>query len=751
MKNLHINRPVFSANNCAVLSLDEHGNIKDWNNNAEKLKGYSRTEVLTKHFSIFFTKEDQRNHIPEQLLAEAAQNGSAVFNGFRVRKDGTQFWANTTVVAHFGTNGVLTGFTKVVKDTTEISDHFEFTQSNTNALINNLSGIMWSVDREYNLITANKAFDAMVEYMSGKRIPLGGEVFNGFSDIQVRKFKEYYNRAFKGETFSVIDYLNEPFERWSEISFSPISQHYKVIGVACYSHDITTLKKAESKLIAANRLYSFLSKINHAVVRVKDMQSLYEEVCRIAIESGGFKTAWISNIDARSRIINLVSQSGMAVEDLSAFNNIKIADYGPQDHVLTTGDYYVCNNVKQGFELPGWQQWGLERGIHALIILPIKREGRIVGTFNLYASENDFFDKKEIELLEQAASDISFALDVFDKEENRLIAETKLIHSETRLLQAQQLGNLGSWEMNFSTGMATWSAQHCRIYGIPLTDNIHSLESWMSFIHPADAERVLKETQGATEQARNYSFCYRIIRPDSTIRHLQSNNYFDLDGTGKVVGLYGTALDITEMKIAEENLKYNEFRLKQAQECAHFGSWTLDFTTGSAEWSEEACRIYGVPTDNGRYTYEQWLSFIHPDDLPHVLNIAAIGQSNLSNSDFYHRIIRPDGAIRHIHSQTNFEFDDTGKPIGLYGVAHDVTEEKNNLARIQAQNEQLRQIAWVQSHKVRGPLATIIGLAQLFKNKTAPQENDLIMDGIVESADKLDRVIAEIVGNTRLS
>ncbi len=60
----------------------------------------------------------------------------------------------------------------------------------------------------------------------------------------------------------------------------------------------------------------------------------------------------------------------------------------------------------------------------------------------------------------------------------------------------------------------------------------------------------------------------------------------------------------------EKKLRHSEFRLKQAQAIAHIGSWELDLTTGIAEWSEEACRIYGLDPANHLHTYEEWLSFV---------------------------------------------------------------------------------------------------------------------------------------------
>jgi PAS domain S-box-containing protein len=122
-------------------------------------------------------------------------------------------------------------------------------------------------------------------------------------------------------------------------------------------------------------------------------------------------------------------------------------------------------------------------------------------------------------------------------------------------------------------------------------------------------------------------------------------------------------------------LKKSELRLKQAQEIAHLGSWELDFSTRVAVWSDEACKIYGLPTEDNLQSYEVWMSFIHPEDMERVKKEIKRSQADLSDSSMEHRILLKDGTIKHLHSISKFEFDDTGNPCGLFGVCRDITEK----------------------------------------------------------------------------
>ena len=78
----------------AIILLNKEGIIQNWNKGAAKIKGYTADEIVGKHFRNFYTPQDQATKLPERLLAEAAKNGRASHEGWRVRKDGTRFWAN---------------------------------------------------------------------------------------------------------------------------------------------------------------------------------------------------------------------------------------------------------------------------------------------------------------------------------------------------------------------------------------------------------------------------------------------------------------------------------------------------------------------------------------------------------------------------------------------------------------------------------------------------------------------------------
>ncbi|MDP4285317.1 MAG: PAS domain S-box protein [Bacteroidota bacterium] len=203
--------------------------------------------------------------------------------------------------------------------------------------------------------------------------------------------------------------------------------------------------------------------------------------------------------------------------------------------------------------------------------------------------------------------------------------------------------------------------------------------------------------------------------------------------------------DITERKKAEQEIIMSEARFKKAQEVAHVGNWELNFTDGNTFVSDEACRIHGIPFGQNKQLPEAWLSFIHPEDLDFVLKNMKEAQDHFSDFTLNYRIKLNDGSIRHIYSETKFQFGSTGKPTGMYGTAQDITERKKTEEKIkkyaeelESSNMDLEQFAYVASHDLQEPLRMVSSFLGLLEKKykgqldeTAEKYINFAIDGAV--------------------
>jgi len=115
----HLARLIYGIRDCAIYMLDPSGIVISWNPGAERIKGYSASEIMGRHFGEFYTPEDRSAGVPARALAIATANGKFEGEGWRIRKDGTRFWASVLVDAIRNEQGELIGFAKITRDMTE--------------------------------------------------------------------------------------------------------------------------------------------------------------------------------------------------------------------------------------------------------------------------------------------------------------------------------------------------------------------------------------------------------------------------------------------------------------------------------------------------------------------------------------------------------------------------------------------------------------------------------------------------------
>jgi PAS domain S-box-containing protein len=139
----------------------------------------------------------------------------------------------------------------------------------------------------------------------------------------------------------------------------------------------------------------------------------------------------------------------------------------------------------------------------------------------------------------------------------------------------------------------------------------------------------------------------------------------------------------------ERDLLRSERQLNIAQQIAHVGSWELDFSANSFIFSHEACRIFGVSTDQNHLSFDAWSTSIHPEDRDNVLRVINRSKASFVEAAYNYRIIRCDGTIRYIYSESKFDFDPDGDPQGMYGIAYDVTEKRQAEQQLRNSEDQL--------------------------------------------------------------
>jgi diguanylate cyclase (GGDEF)-like protein len=173
------------------------------------------------------------------------------------------------------------------------------------------------------------------------------------------------------------------------------------------------------RLARLSRIREFSSSMNSALVRVRERQALFDEVCRIAVAVGGFRGAHVGMLEAASGEVRWVARCGDAVSRIempvSARADLE-SGQGIIGRALRTAKPAIWNDVEHD---PGVRNRAhfLEHGVGAVGSFPMLVEGRAIGAFSLHAGEPRFFDQDEIALIEELSANISFALELLDKQD----------------------------------------------------------------------------------------------------------------------------------------------------------------------------------------------------------------------------------------------------------------------------------------------------------------------------------------------
>jgi PAS domain S-box-containing protein len=217
---------------------------------------------------------------------------------------------------------------------------------------------------------------------------------------------------------------------WIEGTYYNLLFDPSVKGIVYNYHDVTKRVEAEAEAVNVTRLYQLISQVNHTIIRVKQEQSLYDDVCKIATELGLFQMTWIGMIDETETKIVPVSHSGDVNGYLNSMKQILLNDEilgcGPTGTAIRTGRYYVCNDILADPKMSPWREDASARGFRSSISLPIILFEKPIGIFVLYSGEANYFNNQEVTLLEEMTANISFCIETIEKDRRRVKAEAEV-------------------------------------------------------------------------------------------------------------------------------------------------------------------------------------------------------------------------------------------------------------------------------------------------------------------------------------
>jgi len=266
----HFAQLVGGVRDYAIFLLDSTGNVKSWNAGAARIKGYAQEEIVGKHFSQFYTPESIASNWPQHELEVAQRVGRFEDEGWRVRKDGSRFWANVVISALLDGDGTLRGYLKITRDLTErkqAEETLRQSEARFRLLVNGVKDYaIFMLDAEGRVASWNSGAERINGYADAEII---GEHFSRFySSEDVQAGKPARALVIAAEQGSVEDegwrVRKDRSLFWANVVITAIRDNDgKVVGYAKVTRDLTEKQRTKALEVADRQKNEFLAMLAH--------------------------------------------------------------------------------------------------------------------------------------------------------------------------------------------------------------------------------------------------------------------------------------------------------------------------------------------------------------------------------------------------------------------------------------------------------------------------------------------------------
>jgi PAS domain S-box-containing protein len=751
----NLRRMIWGVKDYAILMLDPDGLVVTWNEGAERIKGYHADEIIGLHFSTFYPTEVAAQGKPNLELEMAARDGRFEEDGWRVRKDGSRFWASVLITALYDENNSLTGYAKVVREipipiaseqaflTSGALRKAIFDSANFSKIATDAKGVIqiFNVGSERMLgYTAddviNKATPADIsdpEELIARAEALSAElaipIASGFEALVFkasRGIEDIYELTYirkDGSCFPAVVSVTALRDAASEI-----------IGYLLIGTDNTARKQAEAALIKAGALQSAIFNSANFSSIATDANGVIQIFNVGAERMLGYLAADVVNKITPANISDpqeLIARAQALSEELET----RIA---PGFEALV---FKASRGIEDIYELTYTRKDGSR--FPAVVSVTALRDGHgeIIG-YLLIGTDNTA--RWQIEEKRKQA------------EQARQASESALIKSEDLLDRTGRLAGIGGWELDLVTSAVHWSAQTARVFG-RVPGYQPTLEEGLNFYAPEGRPMVRAAIEKSMIDGLPWELEVPVIHSDGRriwARLVATPEFKD----GKPVRLAGAVQDVTARVAEQRALKEANSRATLATESGGIGIWEWDILSGTLDWNPRMYRLYGMtPQGPMAGEYELWKSHLHPDDREAAEEALRNCVKGLRRFDTSFRVIWDDGSVHHLRATGDVNSNEAGQAIRVVGANWDVTdlivadEKSQHAMKIAEESSRIKsRFLANMSHEIRTPMSAIIGMTRLAirKNPSLDQRNYLAK--IDSAAQSLLSIINDILDYSKI-
>jgi PAS domain S-box-containing protein len=480
--------------------------------------------------------------------------------------------------------------------------------------------------------------------------------------------------------------------------------------------DISERKENERKILRFIRIRVILGNINQLIVRVRDKNILLSEACRIAVEDGKFRAAWIALRHREIEKPEIAAYFGCTGEQMRSIWGIKEKSKTSFFFMpFEDGKPAICNDIASCTEPAEWREEATKAGYRSYAALPLVIKERTIGTLNLCADEIMTFDKEEVNVLKELVADISYALEFLEQEEERT-KQTKLKWEREREFRyIYQNSPIGIALFNTAGDLVEANNACLEILGLP-ENYTTEVNIFRHFNLPYPRQAALQDGEFVREEL---SLDFSIMKERQNFPTVKKGlYYFDFSITPikseqKIVNIsYLVHIrDVTEARSAEQSLRESAERFRLLTMATSDAVYDWDVTRNLLWRSKFFREMLNAP--RLEIVEPNWRAInIHPNDKDRIATgFSEALQSSVSKWENEYRMKLASGEYCFVVDSAYFVRNAEGKVVRVIGAVSDVTAQKK--AEGERKNLQ-QQLFQAQKMESMGTLAG--GIAHDFNN-----------------------------------
>ena len=427
--------------------------------------------------------------------------------------------------------------------------------------------------------------------------------------------------------------------------------------------DISDRKRAEKVLQQTLRQERTLNRIVQAIRNSLDLTTVFATAAAETAQLLPGLNCSVVQYLAQADLWKIVAKSGRSADastwlgfEISDTSNPLAAQLKQRQIVKVEDTDHLSDPVNRPIaeRIPG-----------AWLMMPLVINGQVWGSFTLSISTQGYcWEDKLVDLAQAVACQLEVALQqalLYQQVERE---KQKLLASQTALSQAQQVAQMGSWEIDLTTKLMTWSDNLFHLFGLNPADGEPNLADLIDSVHPEDRSRLKAMFTQVLTEGIPYDTDLRISKADGSLRYIESRAEASRDGEGQIIKVFGTSLDISDRKQAEATIQKNEQRFRNI--AANLTGVILQYIL-YADGSDAVTYVSSGCYDLWELTPEEsvvnsqvlW-DLIHEEDRPAMQASILASAQSLEPWIWQYRIVTPSSRVKWLEATGRPERHDNG-------------------------------------------------------------------------------------------